>query len=152
MAEFERHLGELPWGWWLRECPGGFEDAAGRVWPSVRNAFWEGELGFPPVHFAREQHELMLRAMTGIEAGWHGRESKSDLFDGDMAFWRFHQCWLASIGMVETSRSSPWATALEAGASMALAKQAIPGVGHYAYCKDTEGNIFGMMQRDAAGN
>ncbi|THD35058.1 MAG: hypothetical protein E7773_11375 [Sphingomonas sp.] len=117
MAEFERHLGELPWGWWLRECPGGFEDAAGRVWPSVRNAFWEGELGFPPVHFAREQHELMLRAMTGIEAGWHGRESKSDLFDGDMAFWRFHQCWLASIGMVETSRSSPWATALEAGLS-----------------------------------
>jgi predicted enzyme related to lactoylglutathione lyase len=25
---------------------------------------------------------------------------------------------------------------------------AIPGVGWLAYCKDTEGNIFGMMQSD----
>jgi hypothetical protein len=26
----------------------------------------------------------------------------------------------------------------------------IPGVGWLAYAKDTEGNIFGMMQRDPA--
>lgn len=28
-------------------------------------------------------------------------------------------------------------------------KMAIPGVGWLAYCTDTEGNIFGMMQEDA---
>lgn len=111
MAEFERHVGELPWGWWLRAGPHGLEDASGRVWQDVRDAFWEGELGFPPVHFAPEQHELMLRVMTATQEGWFGRESKHDIFNGDMMFWRFYQCWLASIGMVEASHGR---TALEA--------------------------------------
>jgi predicted enzyme related to lactoylglutathione lyase len=39
--------------------------------------------------------------------------------------------------------------ALTAGAVQALPKMAIPTVGWLAYCKDTEGNIFGMMQTDA---
>jgi uncharacterized protein len=34
------------------------------------------------------------------------------------------------------------------GGQMALAKMPIPGVGWLAYGKDTEGNIFGMMQAD----
>ena len=103
VADFERHVGELPWGWWLRANPRGYEDASGRNWASVRDAFWEGGLGFPPVHFAPEQHELMLRVMTAINARWFGTESNHDVFGGDMMFWRFYLCWLASIGMVETS-------------------------------------------------
>ncbi len=27
-------------------------------------------------------------------------------------------------------------------------KQAIPGVGWFSYCRDTEGNVFGIMQPD----
>jgi predicted enzyme related to lactoylglutathione lyase len=38
--------------------------------------------------------------------------------------------------------------ALKAGGSIAVPKMAIKGVGWLAYCKDTEGNIFGMMQSD----
>ncbi|HEV3343452.1 MAG TPA: VOC family protein [Pirellulales bacterium] len=34
------------------------------------------------------------------------------------------------------------------GGQIALPKMAVPGVGWLAYGKDTEGNIFGMMQRD----
>jgi predicted enzyme related to lactoylglutathione lyase len=34
------------------------------------------------------------------------------------------------------------------GATVALPKMPIPGVGWLAYCKDTEGNIFGVMQSD----
>jgi uncharacterized protein len=34
------------------------------------------------------------------------------------------------------------------GGSVALPKMPIPGVGWLAYCKDTEGNIFGLMQSD----
>lgn len=41
-------------------------------------------------------------------------------------------------------------TALDNGAQVALPKMAIPGVGWLVYCKDTEGNIFGMMQNDPA--
>jgi len=34
------------------------------------------------------------------------------------------------------------------GGSIAVPKMPIPGVGWLAYCKDTEGHIFGMMQSD----
>jgi predicted enzyme related to lactoylglutathione lyase len=38
--------------------------------------------------------------------------------------------------------------AIAAGATIAMPKGPVPGVGWLAYCKDTEGNVFGMMQRD----
>lgn len=38
--------------------------------------------------------------------------------------------------------------ALDNGGQIALPKMPIPGMGWLAYCKDTEGNIFGMMQGD----
>jgi predicted enzyme related to lactoylglutathione lyase len=38
--------------------------------------------------------------------------------------------------------------ALASGGQLAVPKMAVPGVGWLAYCKDTEGNIFGMMQSD----
>ena len=38
--------------------------------------------------------------------------------------------------------------ALTGGGTLAVPKMAIPSVGWLAYCKDTEGNIFGMMQAD----
>lgn len=40
--------------------------------------------------------------MTAIVTDWRGvEEHQHDVFNGDMMFWRFHQSWLASIGMVE---------------------------------------------------
>jgi predicted enzyme related to lactoylglutathione lyase len=38
--------------------------------------------------------------------------------------------------------------ATAAGATVVVPKMPIPGVGWLVYCKDTEGNIFGMMQAD----
>jgi len=34
------------------------------------------------------------------------------------------------------------------GGSVVAPKMPIPGIGYFAYCKDTEGNIFGVMQSD----
>ena len=34
------------------------------------------------------------------------------------------------------------------GGTIAVPKMAIPGVGWLVYCKDTESNVFGMMQED----
>ena len=34
------------------------------------------------------------------------------------------------------------------GGSVAVPKMPVPGVGWLAYCKDTEGNLFGLMQAD----
>lgn len=41
-----------------------------------------------------------------------------------------------------------WKKALADGATPAVPKMAIPGVGWLAYIKDPEGNILGMMQND----
>ena len=37
-----------------------------------------------------------------------------------------------------------------AGGSVAQAKDAVPGMGWYAYFKDTEGNILGLWQTDSS--
>lgn len=38
--------------------------------------------------------------------------------------------------------------ATQAAGQVVVPKMAIPGLGWLVYCKDTEGNIFGMMQAD----
>jgi len=40
--------------------------------------------------------------------------------------------------------------AIDAGGQVVVPKMAIPGVGWLVYCKDTEGNIFGIIQMDRA--
>jgi predicted enzyme related to lactoylglutathione lyase len=40
------------------------------------------------------------------------------------------------------------ATIEAAGGKVVMPKTAIPGVGHFAYCADTEGIVFGIMQFD----
>jgi predicted enzyme related to lactoylglutathione lyase len=47
----------------------------------------------------------------------------------------------ASLGTVERS-----------GGRVVVPKMPIPGVGWLAYCKDTEGHIFGIMQPDTAAH
>jgi uncharacterized protein len=42
------------------------------------------------------------------------------------------------------------ARVLERGGQLALPKMPIPGVGWLAYARDPEGNLFGMMQAEAA--
>jgi predicted enzyme related to lactoylglutathione lyase len=39
-------------------------------------------------------------------------------------------------------------TVVANGGGVAVPKMAIPGVGWLAYCTDTEGNMFGIMQND----
>ncbi|HYJ79979.1 MAG TPA: VOC family protein [Longimicrobiaceae bacterium] len=40
------------------------------------------------------------------------------------------------------------AQAQAAGGEVVVPKMAIPGVGWLAYCKDPDGNVFGMMEAD----
>lgn len=57
-------------------------------------------------------------------------------------------CWLCTVDVVDVDAAV--AEAQAAGGSLALAKMPVPGVGWLAYAKDTEGNIFGLMQEDRA--
>lgn len=38
----------------------------------------------------------------------------------------------------------------EHGGKVVIPKGAVPGIGYIAYCEDTEGNVFGIMQFDPA--
>jgi predicted enzyme related to lactoylglutathione lyase len=49
-----------------------------------------------------------------------------------------------------TNVDSLVAQAPASGGEVALPKMPVPGVGWLAYLKDTEGNIFGIMQHDPA--
>jgi len=55
------------------------------------------------------------------------------------------------VNTVEVADLDASLAAAEAGGGQCVVpKMAIPGIGWLAYCKDTEGHIFGMMQNDAA--
>ncbi|MBU0508943.1 VOC family protein [bacterium] len=38
----------------------------------------------------------------------------------------------------------------EAGGSLTMPKQVVPGVGWFAYCTDSEGNLFGIIEENAS--
>jgi predicted enzyme related to lactoylglutathione lyase len=42
------------------------------------------------------------------------------------------------------------ARVLEAGGALVMPKQTIPGIGYQAYCRDPEGNVFGLYQADSS--
>jgi hypothetical protein len=54
--------------------------------------------------------------------------------------------YICTIGVASVDDSVT--KALAAGGTLALPKMPINGVGWLAYCKDTEGNLFGVMQDD----
>jgi len=47
------------------------------------------------------------------------------------------------------SVDSSIAAVTKAGGKLIMPKTPIPGVGYFAYCEDTEGNMFGVMQADS---
>jgi uncharacterized protein len=52
-----------------------------------------------------------------------------------------------TIGVESVDRAV--ATVQSAGGKLVMPKTAIPTVGYFAYCQDSEGNLFGVMQPDA---
>ena len=54
--------------------------------------------------------------------------------------------YVCTVDVEDVDKST--ATALQHGGSIAVPKMPISGMGWLVYCKDTEGNIFGMMQGD----
>ena len=54
--------------------------------------------------------------------------------------------FVCTVGVASVDDSV--AQALAAGGTLAVPRMPITGVGWLAYCKDTEGNIFGVMQDD----
>jgi predicted enzyme related to lactoylglutathione lyase len=59
------------------------------------------------------------------------------------------QAVIAYVCTVDTTSVDQYvAKAQASGGTLVVPKMPIPGIGWLAYCKDTEGNIFGLMQAD----
>jgi hypothetical protein len=98
----DRHRpGELPWGWWLRVNGNYLEDEEGGRWKSVRDAFWQSELGFCDMSTVPAQLEFLLRILLSVDMGGRREtESQYDLFRGEPLFWTFYMCWLGTVGLL----------------------------------------------------
>ena len=54
--------------------------------------------------------------------------------------------FICTIGVASVDASAE--KILASGGSVVVGKMPVKGIGWLAYCKDTEGNIFGIMQED----
>lgn len=115
-----------------------------------------------PVHFEipAENPERAMQFYTSV-FGW-----KFNKWDGPMDYWVIStgqpgepgidgglmprrdptQPCVNTIGVANVDQSLQ--TIAQEGGVCVVPKMAVPGVGWLAYCKDTEGHIFGIMQMD----
>lgn len=55
------------------------------------------------------------------------------------------------VNSIEVARWEDGAAAVAAaGGEVLMEKTPIPGMGYFAYCRDTEGNVFGIFESDPA--
>jgi len=104
--------------------------------------FYSAVLGWSFKHWGGPQDYWLITTgpadQPGIDGGMVRRQGA---IDGQAVI-----AFVCTVGV--DSVDDTVAKALENGGTIALPKMAIPGVGWLAYVKDTEGNIFGMMQND----
>jgi len=69
----------------------------------------------------------------------------------DGAIMARHQTKQAVINTISVDKWEAGAQAVkDAGGTVLSDKDAIPGQGYFAYCRDTEGNVFGIFEANAA--
>ena len=99
-------------------------------------AFYQNVFGWKAAQWGDEPYWMLT---TG-EAGQPG-------IDG--AFTSPRENWPALVNILDVASADDTTAAIEAnGGKVVVPKMPIPGVGYVAYCQDTEGNIFGIMQDD----
>lgn len=104
---------DLPWGYWLvskSDTPGHppLVDEDGREWDSVREAFWEGRLGFKSID--QQTTNAILEFMASYLAIIDDRfvepdEQVYDVFRGHGHFNKFYSAFLISAGLVDPHRN-----------------------------------------------
>jgi len=104
-------------------------------------AFYQRVFGWKFKRWGSEEYWIVTTG-TDSEPGINGGLTKRrGLIDGTAVI-----AYVCSIQV--TSVDVIVAAAKGHGGLNVVPKMAIPGVGWLAYCKDTEGNIFGVMEED----
>lgn len=104
---------ELPWGVWLHVRPktnglaSFLDEATGREWRTIREAFWCGRLGMPLEHDRLPEERLEF--LHGFLSQWARRPSNSferttDMFAGNHQFSKWYLDWLQAQELIDTDR------------------------------------------------
>ena len=109
--------------------------------PASVVAFYEEVFGWKMTHLP-EMHYWLIDTGTGegINGGLLQRHGPKPADDSPVS------AFVCSIGIPSVDEYVDRAT--KAGATVALPKMAIPGIGFQAYIKDPDGNVLGLHQPD----
>jgi len=112
--------------------------------PDRAMAFYSSLLGWRFDKFEGPWDYWMITTGPDSEPGINGGMlRRQGLIDGEAVI-----AYVCTMGV--SSLDETMAAALAAGGAMALPKMQIPNVGWLAYMKDTEGNIFGLLEPETA--
>jgi uncharacterized protein len=109
--------------------------------PERAIAFYKRLFGWQFQHFPDMAYWVIKTGEPGTPGIDGGLLQRRGAIDGQAVI-----AYVCTVDVVDIDKSV--AALQAAGGTLALPKQAIPGIGWIAYAKDTEGNIFGMMQSD----
>lgn len=106
---------------------------------------WEiHEWVIPGVQLEDENRYWLVTTGSETEAGINGgivsRRGPAPV-DGQAV-----NAYICTIGVADMNGSID--KVLKSGGSVAIPRMPVQGIGWLGYCKDTEGNLFGMMQED----
>jgi predicted enzyme related to lactoylglutathione lyase len=109
--------------------------------PERAKRFYERVFGWKIVRYGPQEYWLVTTGpddQPGINGGLLRRQG---VIDG--------QAVIAYVCTVDVANlDASLKLAMAEGATMALERSAVPGIGWLAYVKDTEGNILGLLQSD----
>lgn len=106
-------------------------------------AFYESMFGWSFRSWGDEAYRLVLTGDgPGIDGGMVRRRGAPPVGGEPLG------SWVCTVDVEDVDAYV--ARAQAQGGTVAVPKMAVPGVGWLAYVKDTEGNILGLMQADAA--
>ena len=101
-------------------------------------AFYEKAFGWKINKFGQEEMDYWLvTAGEDAEPGINGAIAKKD---------EVHPATVNTLSVASFEEAAK--KIKEAGGEVLGPKMAVQGVGYMSYCRDTEGNLFGIMQMD----
>jgi uncharacterized protein len=104
--------------------------------PARARAFYENVLGWKVTQWGDQDYWLVSTGEPGAPG-----------IDG--ALQRRQPNWPAMVNTIDVVSLDATVAAVQAnGGKLLEGPMPIPGVGYLAYCQDTEGNAFGLMQED----
>ena len=101
------------------------------------------------VQFYSEVFGWKIQKWGGPEDYWLCTTGDAEQPGIDGALMRRSKPGWTTVNTIEVpSLDDSIARIVEAGGKVVSPKETIPGVGDFAYCQDTEGNAFGILQSD----